>query len=44
MNLEEQILLLRQDKKSITEIGKELNIGSTYVYKILKKNKNLLNL
>ena len=38
MNLEEQILLLRQDKKSITEIGKELNIGSTYVYKILKKN------
>jgi hypothetical protein len=37
-NLEERILFLRKDKKSITEIGKELNIGSTYVYKILKKN------
>lgn len=35
---EQEILLLRKDKKSINEIAKELNIGSTYVYKILKKN------
>jgi len=38
MNLEDKIILLRKDKKSINEISKELNIGSTYVYKVLKKH------
>jgi len=38
MKLEDQILKLRTNKKSINEISKELNIGITYVYKILKKN------